>query len=123
MERVFPLALQGLNRERTFQGHLIGIKVRGSNHLCQKGQQMLRVFHRAAQAQDESVFLRITAQTCAASLHKVSQLNVVVSSAASAEQGCQQVMGSPSPDRVVRAAKRKQQFRGQNPRAGDRFDQ
>jgi hypothetical protein len=84
---------------------------------------MLGIFHRAAQAQDEGVFLGITAQTGAASLHQVSQLKVVVISAASAEQGRQQVMGSPSPSRVLCAAEREQQFCGQYPRGCDRFDQ
>ena len=117
MEGILPLPLQGLNRERTFKGHLARLKPGGTNHLGQQGQELLRVFHRAAQAQHERIFLGIAAQTCSASLNKVRQVNVVVSSTAAAEQRCQQVMGTPCSCRVVGAAERKQQFRGQNPRA------
>ena len=117
MEGVLPLTLQSLNRERTVKGYLARNKLGGTNHLCQQGQELLGVFHRAAQAQHERILLGITAQTCSASLNKVCQVNVVVLSTAAAEQRCQQVMGTPCSCRVVGAAERKQQFRGQNPRA------
>ena len=89
MEGVLPLPLQGLNRERTFKSYLPRLKLGGTNHLCQQGQKLPCVFHRAAQAQHKRVLLGITAQTCSASLNKVRQFHVVVLAAAAAEQGCQ----------------------------------
>ena len=123
MEGIFPLTLQGLNRERAFQHHLIGVKVGGLHHLRQQGQQMFGIFNRAAQAQDQSVLLGVAAKSGPASLHEVGQLQVVVRSATPTEQGRQQIMGTPCPGRVLGAAEGKQQFRGQNPWGRDGFDQ
>ena len=89
MKGVLPLPLQGLNRERAFEGHLSRLKKRGPNHLRQQGQELPCIFYSATEAQHERVLLRIAAQTCSASLDKVRQVHVVVLAAAPAKQGCQ----------------------------------
>ena len=92
MEGVFALTLQSLQAELTFQGDLVLIQVRLTHHPAHGGQQAIGIEIAALEADQDAVFMGVTAQSGTATFHKISQLQVIKGATAAAEHGSQQLM-------------------------------
>ena len=119
VEGVLPLALQCLQAQGPFQFQLFRRQMGCCHHPVEQGHQLLGVFGGAAQTDQQSVFMGVTAQARASPLHQIRQLTMVERSAATAEGGRQKLMGTTLADAVRGTAPGQQQFRRHHAGGGD----
>ena len=119
LEGVLPLPLQCLQAQGTFQFQLFSRQMGVSDHPVEQGHQLLGVFARAAQTDQQAVFVGVAAQSGTTPFHQIRQLTVVEGAAAAAEGGRQQLMRTTSADAICGTAPGQQQFRCHHPRGGD----
>jgi hypothetical protein len=86
VERVLSLPLQHLQGEAFFESNLIWCEVRFQHHPSQERKKLFRVFHGAAETQQQPIFLSIAAQPCATPFHNIGEFLGVVGAAATAQK-------------------------------------
>ena len=103
LEGILTLALKCLHAEVSLQHHLIWLEVRIHHHPGQQRHQISSIAAGAAEADQESVLVGLTAQSGAATLNQIRQGEMVEGTTAPAHHRCQQLV-CPSLTQRVQAA-------------------
>ena len=94
LKGVLSLPLKCLQAEASLQHHLIRLEVRVDHHPGQQGHQISGITTGAAQADQQSVLVGLTAQPGTATLHQIRQGEMVEGTTAPAHHRSQQLVRS-----------------------------
>ena len=115
MEGIFSLTLQCLKTQLPLEVHLIGLQMGFMHHRAQQGKQLRAIEIPAFQADQQAIFVGITAKSSATTLNEIGHLHGIKGATPASQHGCQQLMCAPLADRISSASTTDPQFGGQHP--------
>ena len=104
LERILLLPLESLKAEVLFQRNLSRVQMGLLQHPAKNRQKPFGIGLRAFEAHQNSIFVGIATQPCSAALHQIRQLDMIQRSTAATENGAEQLMSTPLPDRICTAS-------------------